>query len=138
MKFDWKPHPKQLEFFESKERCVSIITTPCRKTPDWIKKLFLEPKQEDKMLEGYIRNLVGPKKFAFITCESDNTDYFFHKEDFNGHWIDLETDYLLFAREGKNVRVQFEKGDSKKGPRARNVSRVDYPNQSEMEVSDEK
>jgi len=87
------------------------------------------------MLTGYIRNLVAPKKFAFITCDTDSTDYFFHKDDFNGHWIDLETDYLLNEREGKKIRVQFEAGEPRKGPRAKNVSRLDFPNQSESEVT---
>ena len=66
------------------------------------------------------------KGFGFIRGK-DNKDYFFHKDDFNGHWGDLEAD--LEAK--MNILVEFTPQSGKKGPRAGNVTRTDWPNEAE-------
>lgn len=76
-------------------------------------------------MKGTVKNIHANKGFGFIRAD-DNRDYFFHKDDFNGHWGDLEADI-----ENKlKVHVKFEPEAGKKGPRAAQVSRVDWPNQS--------
>lgn len=72
---------------------------------------------------------VNEKGFGFI--QGDNgTEYFFHRSGFNGHWDDLREDFNRKIRQ-EEFRVEFEfEGDNPKGPRACNVRRTDYPNQS--------
>jgi len=53
-------------------------------------------------------------------------EYFFHRDDFQGHWDDLCTDF----DGGGQIEVTFEPDSTTKGLRARNVSRIDYPNQA--------
>lgn len=77
-------------------------------------------------MTGTVRAVVSKRYFAFI--RSNGKDYFFHREDFSGHWEDLENDYLKM-----NVEVKFDAVESKKGPRAANVSRLDFPNQAVTE-----
>jgi len=75
-------------------------------------------------MKGTVRNLVSKRQFAFIHGE-DNVDYFFHRDDFNGHWSDLENDITTSA-----IPVEFDiAAPTAKGPRAANVRRIDFPNQ---------
>jgi cold shock CspA family protein len=77
----------------------------------------------EKIMEGTIKTLIPNKGYGFIRSGQD--EYFFHRQDFNGHWDDLAAD--INAKE--RVEVEFEIVDSKKGPRASNVRRLDFPNQ---------
>lgn len=75
-------------------------------------------------MTGIIKKVVPGRQFGFITC--NGMEYFFHRDDFYGHWTDLEIDL------DKNLRieVEFEIGDDKgRGPRAANVRRLDFPNE---------
>jgi cold shock CspA family protein len=71
--------------------------------------------------EGKVIRLIGGKGFGFIQYEG--VDYFFHKDDFDGHWHDLEYD---FSRQGP-VAVTFKETLGAKGPRAGQVKRVGFP-----------
>lgn len=55
----------------------------------------------------------------------DKDEYFFHRDDFSGHWNDLCEDFFKGP-----IEVTFEPDLTDKGLRARNVSRTDYPNQA--------
>lgn len=81
-------------------------------------------------MKGHVANLVLTKNFGFIM--SGGTEYFFHRDDFNGHWMDLEKDFASKKR-GATIEVTFDEAQSTKGPRAANVSRLDFPNQSVRE-----
>lgn len=79
-------------------------------------------------MTGRIMKLFENKNFGFI--KSGNVDYFFHRDDFVGHWNDLIEDFQI---EGY-IDVEFEKGIiSKKGPRAEQVTRVSHPNEAARE-----
>ena len=77
-------------------------------------------------MNGRVDRIVEKKGFGFIKGE-DNRDYFFHKEDFNGFWADLvhDSNYRKMI-----IQVNFQEGDTPKGLRAREVNRLDHPNQS--------
>lgn len=62
--------------------------------------------------------------FGFIVTP-DGKEYFFHRDDFKGHWDDLVAD-----DSDKDVEVTFDIVESTKGLRADNVSRTDFPNQA--------
>lgn len=72
-------------------------------------------------MKGTIKNIVVDRLFGFI---SSDREYFFHKADFNGHWEDLIADY----EGGMSIEVEFDTVESKKGWRASNVRRLDWPN----------
>ena len=76
-------------------------------------------------MNGTVKNITARKAFGFIMGE-DGKEYFFHKDDFNGFWDDLESDHNNKIK----IKVQFEPSKGLKGPRAANVSRLDWPNQS--------
>ncbi len=79
-------------------------------------------------MKGTIRSIVINRNFGFIRANNKG-DYFFHKDDFTGHWDDLVSDYNL--GNGEPIEVQFEISEkSSKGPRASNVRRIDFPNQA--------
>lgn len=75
-------------------------------------------------MEGILRDLIHNRQFGFITADKD---YFFHRDDFNGHWNDLYRDY----QEGKEIKLEFDVDNERnqRGPRAKNVRRMDWPNQ---------
>ncbi len=77
-------------------------------------------------LRGKIVRIPPGKNFGFI--ELNGTQYFFHRQDFNGHWDDLIHDIAYDER--TKIFVTFEEVASDKGPRATNVSRTDHPNQA--------
>lgn len=72
--------------------------------------------------KGTIHRILPDKGFGFI--RANGKDYFFHKEDFQGFFQDLVNDY----NDNKSIEVEFEPEHPKKGPRARNVVRTDWPN----------
>jgi cold shock CspA family protein len=76
-----------------------------------------------EMMNGKVRSLPEGKSFGFI--ESNDKDYFFHKDDFNGHWADLLKDF----RSGKPILVEFEPTQSAKGLRAASVARTQHPDE---------
>ncbi len=69
-------------------------------------------------MTGVIKNIMMAKGFGFIKTDK-GTEYFFHREDYLGHWQDLVDDVMKGT-----VEVEFEGGQAPKGPRARNVLRV--------------
>jgi len=75
-------------------------------------------------MKGTIKNIISRRSFGFIRA-ANGGDYFFHRQDFNGHWEDLEADALQ-----EIVEVTFDVVESPKGPRAGNVRRTDFPNQA--------
>jgi cold shock CspA family protein len=74
-------------------------------------------------MNGVIKN-VQDRGFGFIRSEGA-VEYFFHRDDFLGHWDDLRNDIAS----KKVIRVEFEEMSSKRGPRAANVKRTDWPNE---------
>lgn len=75
-------------------------------------------------VEGVIVKIVTPKYYGFIQYQGE--EYFFHRDDFKGHWYDLVHDF----EGGQSIRVEFSPQQMFKGPRAHLVSRVDWPNQA--------
>lgn len=75
-------------------------------------------------MKGIVKNVVANRNFGFIRCSGN--EYFFHREDFSGHWDDLVED----INKKERVEVEFEEKQSPKGPRAHNVRRLDWPNQT--------
>lgn len=74
---------------------------------------------------GIVKRVVAGRQFGFINC--DGMEYFFHRDDFYGHWNDLEID----SEKKLRIEVEFEIGHDKgRGPRAMNVKRLDFPNQA--------
>lgn len=73
-------------------------------------------------MKGIVKNIVANRNFGFI--RASGVEYFFHRENFNGHWEDLEAD----IKKKDRVEVEFEVQDSPKGPRAKDVKRTDFPN----------
>jgi len=68
---------------------------------------------------GKIKKVNEEKAYGFI--ETGKADYFFHKDDFDGHWNDLIADFF------RNIiiEVEFEPTRTEKGLRAAEVRRVD-------------
>lgn len=76
-------------------------------------------------MNGTVSRIIPNKNFGFIKAGEGQKEYFFHRDDFNGHWNDLENDVI----KGKEIEVEFESVHSDKGPRASAVKRKDWPNQ---------
>lgn len=74
--------------------------------------------------EGKIVRVLQQKGFGFVRHE--DMDYFFHRDDFIGHWEDLMEDFLKLGY----IDVTFQIATSPRGPRASNVRRNDFPNQA--------
>lgn len=66
------------------------------------------------MPSGVIRRLVRERGFGFIKSD-DGQDFFFHRSELRGVTFDL-------LKEGENV--EFEKGESPKGPKAVNIKLI--------------
>jgi len=81
-------------------------------------------------MKGFVKRIIGQKGFGFI--ESNRKEYFFHKQEFNGHWDDLVDDHEGLSAEKKArtepIEVEFEAVTTSKGLRATNVRRIDFPN----------
>lgn len=88
-------------------------------------------------MKGTIVRLNEARQFGFIKAENQgryiNGDYFFHRDDFVGHWNDMVADYHSRGKEDP-IRVEFTETKTEKGFRALNVTRLDYPNQSSVEM----
>jgi len=85
------------------------------------------------MKQGTIIRMVAGRNFAFVR-EPDGSEYFFHRDDFNGHWNDLERDFFQY---NVNIPVSFEEAVQRKGKglRAHRVTRLDFPNQGSVELN---
>ena len=57
--------------------------------------------------------------FGFILGE-DGVEYFCHKSAFRGKWFTLMEE----VNKGKEIKVEFKKGDDRKGPRAEEVKLI--------------
>lgn len=71
-------------------------------------------------MTGKIIRIVPDKGFGFIKSDLNQVDYFFHKSEFDGHWMDLVDDF-----DNKEIRVRFDEAMTNKGPRAEKVRRLD-------------
>jgi len=71
-------------------------------------------------MKGKLIRLVAKKGFGFIQNEQGD-DYFFHKQDFYGHWDDLVSDF----DNNLKIELEFEPIKAPKGPRAESVKRTD-------------
>lgn len=72
------------------------------------------------MKTGKVRSVLGKKNYGFISSGA-RSDFFFHREDFNGHWDDLVNDF----ENDLEITVEFEESRGPKGPRATDVTRLD-------------
>lgn len=70
-------------------------------------------------MTGIVKSLPHSKHFGFVS--SGGVEYFFHHDDFHGHWDDLVEDYVT----GVEIQVTFRAVDIGRGPRAVDVKRVD-------------
>jgi cold shock CspA family protein len=77
-----------------------------------------------KTEKGVVKNILVGKNFGFILSPQSGTEYFFHRQDFNGHWDDLISDH----QGGHKIEVEFIPSDAVRGPRASDVRRLDWPN----------
>lgn len=78
-------------------------------------------------MKGILKHIVMNRYYGFIRGQNGE-ELFFHKDDFSGHWDDLVEDWTMSKNQ---IPLVFDIVDSPKGPRAGNVSRMDYPNQVE-------
>lgn len=67
-------------------------------------------------MDGRIKKIVRDKQYGFI--QTDRSDYFFHKEDFDGDWKSLCDQFEA----GAVIEVTFEPARTDKGLRAREVA----------------
>ncbi len=66
-------------------------------------------------MQGTLKTLNAKGRFGFIRC--NNIDYFFHRDDFDGHWVDLVEDHEKHIE----IKLEFEPTTTDKGPRAAEV-----------------
>jgi len=79
-------------------------------------------------MTGNVKKLMGDKSFGFIWGEN-GTQYFFHRNDYLGHWQDLCDDF----QRGATIKVEFQPLDRHpKGPRAENVGRENFPDAARL------
>ncbi len=84
-------------------------------------ELELSRNRSQNRMTGIIKSLPENKPFGFI--KGPEGEYFFHREDFNGFWADLQTDF----RNKQTITVEFKKVESLKGLRASDVKRITWP-----------
>lgn len=65
---------------------------------------------------GKVTSLNTKKMYGFI--KTDKADYFFHRDDFDGHWVELVEDF----ENDKVIEVEFEPKRTDKGLRAESVT----------------
>jgi cold shock CspA family protein len=71
-------------------------------------------------MKGRVAKVVEQRMFGFIRGE-DSNEYFFHRDDFNGHFQDLIEDMA----NKHSIDVTFTPNQSPKGLRASDITRVD-------------
>lgn len=96
----WEPSPKQLEFMGGLRAGKRYILWGMR----------------SNRMTGIVRSMPEGKNFGFIQIGSK--DIFFHREDFVGDWKALTHNF----KKGQPIKVDFDKVESPKGPRAANVT----------------
>ena len=69
-------------------------------------------------MEGKLKRIYQDLRYGFIRSSSDNQDYFFHKDDFDGDWDSLVSD---FDRDIPQF-LEFEPTRTEKGLRAKEVT----------------
>lgn len=109
-KFPYKPHPAQRKFFE---RETDVL---------WVGGHPTATFEVNRKMQGTVKNIVVKRAFGFI--KADGKEYFFHRDDFTGHWDDLVEDW----NNKEQIPVEFEVTPSPKGPRASKIRRTDHPN----------
>ena len=69
-------------------------------------------------MNGFIINTIPEKMYGFIKGE-DGRQYFFHASEVVVPYISSNLDFAHYLKHG--IRVEFDKAESGKGPRATNV-----------------
>lgn len=69
-------------------------------------------------MTGIVKNLPINKNFGFI--RAGGLEFFFHRDDYTGSWIELVSDF----DKHKEIQVEFKSVESERGPRAAEVTRV--------------
>ena len=69
-------------------------------------------------MQGQLKKVFRDKSYGFV--RSNNKDYFFHRDDFDGHWNDICDDF----EKGILPEFTFEVEQAEKGPRAVGVRLV--------------
>jgi cold shock CspA family protein len=77
-------------------------------------------------MEGTVVRLVHNQNFGFIRNDKGK-EFFFHRTDFEGFWQDMCADHASGKVE---VKVTFKESKTSRGPRAIEISRLDFPNQN--------
>ncbi len=54
-------------------------------------------------MTGKVKRIVETRGFGFISVPGDKNEYFFHRDDFNGHWDDMISDLKT-----SEVPVEFD------------------------------
>ena len=72
--------------------------------------------------ESHIVRMPVDKSFGFIKGLGKDEDYFFHKEDYAGHFNDLRGEFMS-AKAG-SIKVSFLINETPKGLRAADVRRI--------------
>lgn len=70
-------------------------------------------------MTGRVRTIRDQFGYGFIRTKG--VDFFFHREDFVGDWKALVKDFS----DDVDIQVEFEPGNTEKGPRAANVHRLE-------------
>lgn len=84
-------------------------------------------------MTGHVIRIKDGYNFGFIKSDNTGEEYFFHRDDFNGHWNDMKDDVKTIGK----VFVNFHADKTPKGLRARKVRRTEFPNEYPIEQENE-
>lgn len=68
-------------------------------------------------MEGQVKRIYRDLRYGFIKSTDGGLDYFFHKDDFDGDWHALCTEF----DNNNTADVEFEPTNTDKGLRAKEV-----------------
>ena len=86
-------------------------------------------------MTGIVKSMPANKRYGYIREDYNGKEYFFHMQDFIGHWDDLVDDFESVQNHlMAPIKVDFTPISSPKGLRASNVSRIGHPNQAVKEI----
>lgn len=71
-------------------------------------------------MNGVIERVFPQKMYGFIIGDNGQT-YFFHRDDYDGHWPSLVDNYEARNNHDPKIPVTFNTRSTPKGPRAANV-----------------